>query len=116
MTLRVLRFPQLAVSCPWCHAAIGDLCTGARTRARTPRRTSTHEARRTAWVVSVAACPACQVAPGTACRNVLEVLPASGVHASRDAEAVRTQPSAATPRLEVLGDQTVIPFPRTKES
>lgn len=116
MTVRVLRFPQLAVSCPWCHAAVGDLCTGARARARTPRRSSTHEARRTAWVVSVAACPTCQVEPGTACRIVLEVLPASGVHATRDTEAVRTQPSAAKPRLEVLGDQTVIPLQHTKES
>ncbi|MFI9005078.1 hypothetical protein [Streptomyces sp. NPDC053541] len=42
--------PQLAVPCPMCGAAPGDLCTShGGTR---PRRTDTHQARRTAWANS----------------------------------------------------------------
>lgn len=42
--------PQIAVPCPDCDAAPGDLCTShGGTR---PRRHDTHLARRTAWVKS----------------------------------------------------------------
>lgn len=41
------EFPQLAVACPTCQAAPGDLCTShSGTR---PRRNDTHQARTSAW-------------------------------------------------------------------
>ncbi|MEV4174035.1 hypothetical protein [Nonomuraea sp. NPDC049709] len=41
------QLPQLAVACPTCHAATGDLCTShGGTR---PRRNDTHQTRTAAW-------------------------------------------------------------------
>ncbi|MDT0377308.1 hypothetical protein RM572_00770 [Streptomyces sp. DSM 42041] len=96
-----LRFPQVAVSCPWCHATPGEPCA---VRRRGPRRDMTHQARRNAWVISVAVCPACQVTPGTPCADTNR-RPLPEPHPERDAEAVRTQPSARTPRVHALGEQ-----------
>ncbi|WP_262702003.1 MULTISPECIES: zinc finger domain-containing protein [Streptomyces] len=87
---RPLRFPQMAIRCPWCRAAPGELCTNA--RGRRPRRADTHAARRIAWVVETTTCPvaACESAPGSPCRSSTTKLAlATGVHPERDTAAER---------------------------
>ncbi|MFF2573809.1 hypothetical protein [Streptomyces sp. NPDC058084] len=50
MTDHARTLPQLAVACPTCNAAPGELCTShGGTR---PRRTDTHVSRRAAWATS----------------------------------------------------------------
>ncbi|MEU7044970.1 hypothetical protein AB0A77_28480 [Streptomyces varsoviensis] len=83
-------FPQLAVLCPWCHSAPGELCTSH--RGRRARRDDTHTARRTAWAINTATCPTagCEAAPGSPCRSATTGLQlTTGVHAARDAAAER---------------------------
>ncbi|MGW6461022.1 zinc finger domain-containing protein [Streptomyces sp. NPDC055078] len=88
MTRRPLRFPQLAVACPWCYAPAGDLCTShGGTR---PRRADTHQARRDAWVTALAQCPTCQAIPGASCTVIgtRRLLAQAGAHPERDQAAV----------------------------
>ncbi|MFE2556024.1 hypothetical protein ACFXGT_08300 [Streptomyces sp. NPDC059352] len=50
MTEPARELPQIAVACPMCDAAPGDLCTShSGTRVRT---SDTHQARTTAWSTS----------------------------------------------------------------
>ncbi|MFJ5217238.1 hypothetical protein ACIP98_21255 [Streptomyces sp. NPDC088354] len=107
MTGRPLRWPELAVACSWCHAQPEALCTNQ--RGTREKRDGTHEQRRAAWVIAHVACPDCEQPVGAPCRAATAGLTLTGVHASRDAEAVRTQPAARTPRVEALGDQLSIP-------
>lgn len=81
----MLRWPQLAIRCPWCHAAPGQLCSSA----RGVRRYSTHPGRRDLWVRSIIGCPVeiCDVDTGMPCRNDLG-WPIASVHAERDQAAV----------------------------
>ena len=113
---RVLRWPQMTVACPWCHAQPGDLCTNR--RANRERRNDTHDERRTAWVIAHTACSDCAAPVGSPCRAASTGLTLTGVHPARDAEAIRTQRPAAIPRVDLLGDQLAIPAqPQpTKES
>lgn len=96
-----LRHPQLSVRCPWCHATPGEPCGSHRGRVR---RQQTHTARRTAWIIAVAVCPTCQVAPSFPCRDP-NARPLDEPHPAREDEAVRTQPPARRPRIEALGEQ-----------
>lgn len=65
---RPYRFAAMAVQCPWCRAAVGELCTNQ--RRTQDRRRDTHDARNTelARVMSTR-CPEriCQAAPGHPC-------------------------------------------------
>ncbi|TXL91622.1 hypothetical protein [Streptomyces sp. IB2014 016-6] len=67
-----LRFPQLAVSCSWCHAPAGDLCTNPSTRR--PRGDDTHHARYLHWVISTSTCPDCAAAPNSPCMTTAPAL------------------------------------------
>lgn len=80
------RAPQLAVPCPWCHAAPGQQCATKRGR---PLRTPIHPARLAHWAITTAVCPACQVEPGIPCRNGDgERIP--GAHPQREVDALKT--------------------------
>lgn len=87
---RSQRWPELAVACPKpdCRALSMRACTRP---SGAELRDHTHHARRAAWVTSVAVCPACQVAPGTPCRDH-EGRPITDlIHPERDREAVATR-------------------------
>lgn len=90
MTVRMLRWPQLAIRCPHCRAAPGEMCAG-RLGTGVVRRKSTHPGRRTAWAVAVTPCPAygCQVAPGQPCRDT-NGRALADVHPERDQAAEST--------------------------
>ncbi|MGW7196616.1 zinc finger domain-containing protein [Streptomyces chryseus] len=92
-----LRFPPMAVRCPHCKAAAGDLCTNQ--RGNTPRRSDTHDARRITWVITTTTCPECQAAPGNACfANIRhQRVPLPDVHTSRETAAHRAQTTSTRP-------------------
>lgn len=81
------RFPPMAVRCPWCEAAIGDLCTTP-SNGR-PHTTGTHDVRRIDWVMTTAACPDCNAPTGRPCVAHLRngPVPLPDVHPSRTTAA-----------------------------
>lgn len=88
-------WPELAVACPKsdCRAPAFSRCvspSGARLREHT------HHSRRAAWATSVAVCPACQVAPGTPCRDEEGRAIPDLIHPERDREAVATRTNPAS--------------------
>ncbi|MBV9023348.1 MAG: hypothetical protein JO362_06045 [Streptomycetaceae bacterium] len=86
--VRATHHAARAVECPHCGAAAHQPCT---TRSKRRRLTvEVHPGRITSWVVSIACCPACQVAPGTPCHSAGRPLYGGAVHAERTTEAKRT--------------------------
>lgn len=89
------RWPELAVACPKpdCRAQPLVHCV---TPSGVRLRDHTHHSRRAAWATAVAACPACQTAPGTPCRDHEGRPLADLIHPERDREAVATRTTAPT--------------------
>ncbi|MFF9312192.1 hypothetical protein ACF1BS_14900 [Streptomyces sp. NPDC014748] len=79
---RRYRFPQMAVRCPWCRAAVGELCTNP--RGTKTRRADTHDARRLAWLMTNE-CAECHATPGTPCTTTDDgnTIPLPDVHPAR---------------------------------
>lgn len=85
--LRARQSPARAVSCPHCGAGPHRPCI---VRVIGRRLTEPHPARITAWVRTVAVCPACQVEPGIPCHHEGRQLPDGANHPQRDALAKTT--------------------------
>lgn len=64
--LRAPHHPARSVECPHCHAREHQPCTTISGRRR---KTEPCPARLSAWAVTTACCPTCQVAPGTPCHH-----------------------------------------------
>lgn len=84
-SLRARQHPARAVECPHCGAAAHRPC---RSQSRTRLMPEPHPSRVTAWVTTVAVCPACQVPPGTPCH--LDGRPLPAPHPQRENEAKET--------------------------
>lgn len=83
--VRAPHNPARAVPCPHCLAHAHAPCT---TISKRRRLTEPHPGRITAWVRTVACCPACQVEPGVECWSVDGTpLRDGAVHPQRRAEA-----------------------------
>lgn len=83
--LRARQHPARAVECPHCGAHPHRPCIVLVNRRRL---TQPHPARITAWVRTVAACPACESAAAMPCRDDDgRQLPAGANHPQRDSEA-----------------------------
>ncbi|WP_046500754.1 zinc finger domain-containing protein [Streptomyces odonnellii] len=86
---RRLRFPQMAVTCTWCHAPAGDLCTNPSTGRL--RGHDTHDIRRRTWVIDTTTCTEteCEAAPGSPCTTSTGIPLTTHVHPVRDDAAHR---------------------------
>lgn len=85
--VRAKHHPARAVECPHCGAHPHRPCTTPNKRRLMPEP---HPKRITAWVTSIAVCPTCQVAPGTACHEAGQALHDGAVHVLRQTEAEET--------------------------
>jgi hypothetical protein len=86
--VRATHHPARAVSCPHCGALAHQPCT---TRSKRHRLTGeVHPGRISAWVRTVAVCPACQVVPGIPCHTAGRPLHDGAVHMERTTEAERS--------------------------
>lgn len=79
---RARQHPARSVECPHCGAAANRPC---RNQQRTRVMTDLHPRRISAWAVTVACCPACQVEPGVECHT--EGRPLTYAHPRREVEA-----------------------------
>lgn len=86
--VRAAHHPARAVECPHCGAHPHQPCTTRSKRRRLPAEV--HPSRVSAWVRTVACCPACQVEPGVECHANGRPLHDGEVHPQRTTEAERT--------------------------
>lgn len=86
--VRAAQHPARGVACPHCHAVAHQPCTTPSKRRRLTGEV--HPGRITAWVRSIACCPACQVEPTVPCHTAGVALHDGAVHMERTTEAERT--------------------------
>lgn len=83
-TLRAKQHPARGVDCPHCAAHAHRPC---RSQSKVRTLTQPHPSRISAWVRSIACCPACQVEPGIDCHQDGRALHDGAVHPQRETEA-----------------------------
>lgn len=83
--LRADQHPARSVPCPHCSARAHQPCTLRKTGRRLPKP---HPQRLTAWALTTACCPTCQVEPGIPCHD--EGRARTTVHNRRYQEAEAT--------------------------